>query len=85
MFMPSDKVMVREVAGELVLMDLGSEQFFRLNDTGAIVWQGIVDGHTERDIAGGIAERFSISMDQAEGDVRELLESLAAAGLITGQ
>jgi hypothetical protein len=37
-------VVVREVAGELVLLDLGRAEYFGLNPTGTRIWQGLSRG-----------------------------------------
>lgn len=73
---------MREVAGELVLMDLAAEKYFSLNSSGSVVWSALADGATRSEVAMRVAEAFGIELATAEEDASELIATLLDAGLI---
>lgn len=79
---PSPNVMSREVAGETVLVDLDSELYFSLNQTGAFIWSGVTSGLGCGEIADAVVERFGIEHDRASADVGRLVDELVEAGLL---
>jgi Coenzyme PQQ synthesis protein D (PqqD) len=66
----------------MVLLDIMQGQVFRLNATGAAIFESLRMCKTESELSSSLAAMFSISLQQAEKDVREFLESLARQGLI---
>lgn len=72
---PSSDVLVQEVAGEAVLLDLASEQYFGLNEVGVRVWQ-ILSEH------GSPEKAVQILLQEYEVDEATLREDIAA--LVTG-
>lgn len=75
-------VLFQEVSGEIVLLDLESERYFGLNQTGARVWQSLSEGRATEEIIASLAEEFEVARSQLDRDVHELLEELVQAGLI---
>jgi hypothetical protein len=86
-FIKDDDLMTRNIAGETLIVpvrnrigDLNS--IYTLNEVGARVWQ-MIDGHARvNQIAEAISAEYDVTMDEAAGDIVELLESMASAGLI---
>jgi hypothetical protein len=68
---------------ELVLYDVRTNQAFVLNGTGAEVWE-LCDGTREAvGIAREIVAAYSLELEQALDDMRELIRGLREAELIT--
>ena len=80
---PSSNVLTRELGEEIVLMDLGSEKYFSLNETGTVVWSLMADGADLDFIAQQLSVRFDIDELKAMADVVSLLEHFQSAGLIS--
>lgn len=77
----ADDVLLREVGGEMVLLHLGSEQYFGLNRMGA----EIVTRLTERPWAQALAtleKDYEVDPEVLRRDVQELVDALTASGLI---
>lgn len=74
-------VIETDLKHELVLLDPATQQMFRLNETGRVVWQMLpVEG--EGSLVDAVVARFEVSREDAERDVRRLLSELAKAQLV---
>lgn len=76
-----DQVYLREVNGQLVLLNLDTEQYFGLDEVGAVM----VDKLTEVPVATALAEllaMFDVDPDRLRADVDNLVASLLGAGLL---
>jgi hypothetical protein len=79
----SDDVVVRDVGGETVLLDLASGTYFGLDAVGARIWQLIEDeGATLAGACDVIAEEYDVTREELERDVLALAGQLAEHGLI---
>lgn len=78
----SRHVMFQEVSGETVLLDLESEQYFGLDEVGTRVWTLISEGTTAAGVVERLLKEYEVDRPQLEIDVNDLLQELAAAGLI---
>ncbi|MGY1769907.1 PqqD family protein [Blastococcus sp. SYSU D00813] len=74
-------VLAREVQGELVLLNLGTEQYYGLDQIGADIVTRLTRGPVD---AALIALESTYSVDGAvlRTDVEALIEELVAAGLL---
>ena len=81
----SDDLSWREIDDEVILLDLRSAEYLRLNESGAMLWTLLQPGKTASQLAGSLAERFSLSAEQAARDVSGFLESCEAKGLLQAQ
>jgi len=77
-----ERVLMRRVGDEMVMLDLGREHYYGLNDVGARLMQIAEDGATLAQVSALLAEEFDATREQVEGDVRRLASELIAAGLI---
>jgi hypothetical protein len=79
----SPDVMFQEVGGEAVLLDLRSEKYLGLNETGTRIWQLLQQsGDLHRVLERMLAE-YDVDARQMERDLVELVGQLADAGLVT--
>lgn len=79
----SDDVVSREVAGEMVLLDLSSGLYFGLNRVGSRAWERLCDSPCSvTDLTKMIESEFDATYEQIERDVTELVRNLAEKKLI---
>jgi hypothetical protein len=77
----SADVVTQELEGELVLLSLDRAEYFGLNATGTVVWNGLVHGSGLRAIAQALVEQFEVDAEHADADVLALARQLIDAGL----
>jgi hypothetical protein len=77
----SEDVVTQELEGEMVLLSLDRAEYFGLNATGTVVWNGLVSGRGLREIASVIVEQFTVDAERATADVLTLAQQLIDAGL----
>ena len=78
----SPDVIVRELEGESVVLDLSSGRYFGLNAVGTRVWQLIQAGQPVDGLIRAVAAEYDADGDAVERDVLALLEDLKARGLV---
>jgi hypothetical protein len=79
---PSPQVLFQEIAGEAVLLDLASEQYFGLDPVGTRIWQLLgEDGRLEQ-VFGVLCAEYSVEASQLQADLLVLANELATAGLV---
>lgn len=81
-FAPSPRVRARRVGEETVLLDLGSDRYFALNEVGAEVWAGLERGLDRGEILAALLAAFDAEEETVRGDLDALLAELLAEGLI---
>ena len=79
----SDKAITQEVGGETVILDLGSEQYFSLDQVGTQVWQLLKSGLSEAEVVETLLAEYEVDVATLSRDVCQLMTSLADAGLIS--
>lgn len=65
-----------------VVLDLRKGKIFRLNSTGATIFELLVRGCEQNEIVADIANRCGIATDLASRDVRDFLGVLASNDLL---
>jgi hypothetical protein len=78
----SPDVLTAHLEGEVVLLHLGSKQYFRLNETGAAIWKALERGVAEADIVVELTREFDVDADTAAVELRRTLSELTARGLL---
>jgi hypothetical protein len=69
--------------GEMVLLDLDTGDYFVLNKVGAFIWDLLNGDITIDGVAGKVVERFDVSLNQANNDIRHFLNELQKKGMVT--
>ena len=77
------EVLFQEVNGEIVLLDLEAETYFGLNESGAMVWRLLQKELDVEQIVAHLLSEFDAEPGTVEKDVRELLEQLENARLVS--
>lgn len=80
---PSRDVVYEELAGEVVLVHLGTNRIFSLNLTGARLWQLLAAGHGAAEIREQLRQEFDVDPDELETEIDALLASLSAEKLVS--
>ena len=77
---------LRKMPGMNLVMPVGEnvKKFngaLMLNDTGALVYEGLEKGSTAEDIARQLTEAYKVSLEAATADVQKAIDSLREAGV----
>jgi hypothetical protein len=70
------------VPGGGVVLHLGVNRYFSLNDTAAMIWSMLESGTPTDTIAGALTGRFAIDAVTADRAVADLVDRLTDAGLL---
>ncbi len=82
-FRKSEDVVAREVAGEMVLLDLASGLYFGLNSVGCQVWEALdEEPRALADVCAAIEAQFNAPRDVIERDVMALMQELSEKALV---
>jgi hypothetical protein len=81
----SETVLAAHLEGEAVLLDMESKHYFRLNGTGAFIWKALERGSSREEIVADLTATFTVTAEEAAGELDRLLEELAESGLIAAQ
>jgi hypothetical protein len=77
-----DGVMVRELEGESVLLNLDSEAYFGLDDVGTRMWSALMESGTIETAYETLLAEYDATPEQLQADLGDFVEQLAASGLI---
>lgn len=82
-FQVSDDVIAREVAGEMVLLDLASGLYFGLDPVGSRIWESLSQGpRSLAEVCDVIEAEFDAPRDRIEQDILALAAQLTEKNLI---
>ncbi len=81
-FRPKPDVLVRELEGEAVLLDLATGHYFGLNATGARIWSLLAEGGDFATIRERLATEHALSPEAIDADLADLCAALERAGLV---
>jgi hypothetical protein len=77
-----DGVMMRDLQGEAVILNLDSECYFGLDEVGTRMWAALTTAPNVAAATETLLAEFDVEPDTLQGDLDEFVESLAAAGLL---
>jgi hypothetical protein len=69
--------------GESVLLHLGTNEYFSLNETGTLIWKGISDDCNLGEIGKELEKTFDVTNEQATQSVMRLVDELVAQKLVS--
>ena len=78
---PED-VLIRELDGESVILNLKSERYFGLDQVGTRMWEVLSTSETIAAAYQTLLSEYDVIPDQLETDLYNLLEQLVQHGLI---
>lgn len=72
----------RQVGDEVIVLDLRSNAYLSINQSGTALWEMLVDGSTPATMAERLVSEFSVDEDRARADVDAFLAMLAERDLL---
>jgi hypothetical protein len=72
----------KKLAAGCVILDLEKGSYFTLNETAAVVWDGLMGGREEPEIAASLAEDYEVTLEQAKADVGGTISMLVQEGVL---
>jgi hypothetical protein len=78
----ADSLFWRETGGEVVALDADASRYLAANPAATTLWKRLGEGATESDLADALCERYDVSREVAEADVRAFVAELSARGLL---
>jgi len=80
--MPAPDVLVQELDGEAVFLNLDSERYFGLDDVGTRIWRHLVEHRRVGRICEEMHKEYEVDETELRSDVFKLLEELIGAGIV---
>jgi hypothetical protein len=77
-----DAVEWREIEGEVVAIDVRTDTYLGINESGARLWRALASGATCEQLVADLVSTFGISREQATADTDSFLERLAEQDLL---
>jgi hypothetical protein len=77
-----DDVIATDLDDELVLLNPATRAVYTVNGTGRAVWNRLTDPASVAELAAALVTAFDVDDTTAARDVAELIDDLAAAGLV---
>ncbi|MCP4309616.1 MAG: PqqD family protein, partial [bacterium] len=78
----SENVLIRELAGEAVLLNLDNEQYFGLDDIGYRMWEVLTTSDTIGDAMEILLSEYDVESDRLLQSINDLIEKCAEHGLL---
>ena len=79
---PCEDVLFREVDGEAVILNLDTEIYFGLNDSGTAIWLALTESENFREAIKRLLQEFEVEEAELRADVGKLVGTLEAKGLV---
>jgi hypothetical protein len=79
---PVPDVAYRELEGEIVLVHLGTNRIYSLNETGARFWELLASGSDRPEIERQLLDEFIIEPEELRREIDSMLGALADEGLV---
>lgn len=81
-FRVSDDVLAAHLHGEAVLLNMETKNYYRLNETAAVVFRGLERGLGRDALVQELCASFEVGRAEAAAAVDSLLAELAERGLV---
>jgi ornithine carbamoyltransferase len=78
----ADTVFAQEVDGEMVLLDMNSENYFGLDGVGTDIWQAIQENNSLEDVFTALLTQYEVEEEVLKKDLLAFVEKLQESGLI---
>lgn len=81
-YTPAAEVNARVLESEAVLLNVQTGAYFGLNKVGTHIWQLYGEGKSLSEVIDGVCQRFEVTRERAEADVRAFTKTLVERGLL---
>ena len=78
---PAD-VLINEIAGESVLLNLDGGRYFGLDDVGTDMWKALTAAHSIEDALAQLTAQYDADASVLRRDLESLVSKLACHGLL---
>jgi len=78
----ADSVFAQKVDGEMVLLDMNSENYFGLDAVGTDIWQAMQENDTLQEVLGVLLEAYDVEEEVLKKDLVAFIEKLQENGLV---
>ena len=79
---PGKDIVFTDFDGEGMIVDLNTKQYFKLNETAALIWRNLESAKPIEEIAAELQSRYEVTREHATSSIERLLEKLAANKLV---
>jgi ornithine carbamoyltransferase len=77
----SETVFAQEVDGEMVLLDMNSENYFGLDEVGTAIWQAMQESGSLEEVYRAMLEQYEVEPEVLEKDLLDFVQKLNDSGL----
>ena len=77
-----DDVLLNELNGEAVLLNLSNESYYGLDEIGTVFWHKIVEMETLEEAFSSLLDEYDVAPEQLHQDMEALIQNLVLHGLI---
>jgi hypothetical protein len=77
-----DGISWREIEGEVIVLDLASSKYLRLNASGGVLWEAVQAGATTDELVSRLVEEFAIDQETAQKDVIHFVQACTERELL---
>ena len=77
-----ETVFAQEVDGEMVLLDMESENYFGLDEVGTAIWQAMQEYGSLQEVMDVLLEQYDVDAEVLENDLEEFVGKLVESGLV---
>ena len=77
-----DTLFAQEVDEEMVILDTTSQEYFGLDQTGAVIWQHLSEHGALQKTYEAMREVYEVNDEQLETDICRFVQELVDAGLV---
>lgn len=78
----AETVFAQEVDGEMVLLDMESENYFGLDEVGTTIWQEMQEKETLKQVLEALLEQYEVEAEVLENDLVDFVGKLLESGLV---
>ena len=75
----------KKLASGAIVLDLENGEYFTLNDTAALIFEGLVSGKDREMIVGSLVDAYEVSPEKARQDADDALGLLMHEGILVAQ
>ena len=79
----ADTVFAQEVDGEMVLLDMNSENYFGLDEVGTAIWQAMQEKKDLQEVYDAMLEQYDVEPEVLEKDLLDFVGKLTESGLVS--